>query len=803
MKIYPYILARIGGLPFDTLSSIQFPKQEAIQKYLAQKLNANNKNSEDKKSAAAFEANFEAFYQDAILEPRKAILALAENDVLRKGLLQSSHSFVERVEKYQTHTPEDFRKKERQTERSIAQYIARIAAKTSPFSTFTNLSINQLDGKKATEGDGTVRSKVRINNYLHTYLKELLCNFDAFFVGLELKANASVYREGNEQVFLLNSRNVESVQRIEHNDVIEKIFEILEFFKGKVGFRQMIAELKEMVDAKPEELGLYVLQLQRYGLLEWHWPVSGNDTAWDIKLVEWFKQMKPFTLRTTVVSSLELLRKNGAAFEQADVPTRKELVLESFESIKDCCARLKTNQWEGLPEDQNTFTHFEAGEFIFIPERLYYEDTERSVDIDWGQRELEASIAELDELLSLVAPLQLDGMATRMRHFYQDHYQGQERVGLLQFYTAYFQKEQWRLDPELANVTRLREAFCKKLSEGIRYTSDFVVDLSFAELSMMIVEKGLDKQPPQSTWSYGALIQFFGKSGTYKAYVDATFTGYGKMLGRFLHLFPTQQTEALSTWITDLRQEQCWVDNVDASIFNANAHPSLLPFEISMPGGENKLPPTDQITMADLQIKWDEARQDLVLLKDETEVTIFDLGLEAISNRSPMYQMLAAFGPPSPRIGALKMLLVSVTRKEENGWFKLPQVTIGQHLVLQRKAWGVPPNELPLRGKTEVESAYYLRLNLWRSQHQLPRQLFFTLGPTEFGESDTAERKGDLHKPQFMDFSIPALVSHFARELTKVDGYLKLEEMLPDAAGMLTVGGEKAVSELVVSWSSL
>ena len=802
MKIYPNILARIGALPFKTLNSIQFPQQEAVLQYIERKLNAKALSPEEKQAVNAFEANFESLFQEAVLAPRKAILALAEKDVLRKGLLQSSHSFVERVEKYQKQDPLEFRKKERQTERSIAQYLARIAAKTSPFSTFTNLSINTLDGKSATDGDGSVRSKVRINNYLHTYLKELLCNFDAFFVGMELKINASAYREGDQQVFLLNSRNIESVQQIEHDDVIEKVFEIIKFYKGKVGFRQLIGELKEIVDAKLEELGLFVLQLQRYGLLEWHWPISGNDTEWDIKLVEWFMTMKPFTLRTSIVQSLQLLRENGNRFEEADVPTRKALVLESFESIKDCCARLKTNQWEGLPATENTFTHFEAGDFIFIPERLYYEDTERSVDITWGQKELEGSIAELDELLHLIQPFQIDGMEIKMRNFYKDHFKNEDRVGLMQFYSAYFQENEWRLDPDLEEVTALRDEFCKNLSTQIRYTNDFTVDLSLVDLRMILAKKELEIQPPLSSYSYGALVQFFSNGGTYKSYVDATFTGYGKMLGRFLHLFPKEKTNTLSDWTADLRKAQCWTDNVDASIFNANAHPSILPFEISMPGGENKLPPADQIPISELAIKWDELSQRLVLLRGETEVTVFDLGLEAISNRSPMYQMLSTFGPPIPRIGVLKIMLISVTRKEENGWYKLPRVTIGDYLVLQRRAWGIPQKDVPLRGKTESESAYYLRLNLWRQQYQLPQQLFFTLGPIEFGESDTAERKGDLHKPQFIDFSIPALVSHFARELTKVTGYLKLEEMLPDVNGMLEVGGEVAVSELVVSWSS-
>jgi len=59
MKIYPNILARIGALPFNILSTLQFPKQEAVQQYISRKLEYNNLSTDDKKSLNAFENAFE------------------------------------------------------------------------------------------------------------------------------------------------------------------------------------------------------------------------------------------------------------------------------------------------------------------------------------------------------------------------------------------------------------------------------------------------------------------------------------------------------------------------------------------------------------------------------------------------------------------------------------------------------------------------------------------------------------------------------------------------------------------------
>ncbi len=807
MELYPYILARVGSLPFSTLEVLRFSELEALQIYVEKKLDKGSQTPEIKSELKDFEEQFESFFQKGITKPREVIQALAGHEILQKGLVQSSHSLVDRIEKYRKHPLNGFRKKERQTERTVAQYLARCAAKTSPFSTFTNLSINNLDGSLAIQDPASSTqypaSKFRINNYLLAYIKDLLSNFDPFFVQHELKVNASLRKEGEEYVFLINSRNVESIQRIEADGVVEKVLEVIEFFKGRVAFRQMIVELKQFVDADAGELGLYVLQLQRYGLLEWHWPVSGNDTDWDIKFCEWLKSMKPFTLRGSLVNSLDLLRKNAEACEVATVEERKQLILESYETIKECCAQLKSGQWEGLPIEENAFTNFEAGDFIFIPERLYYEDSSRSAVMQWPVNSLETAVKELDELLQLILPLQLNDMGMKMHYFFADHFEEDTTVGLMEFYTKFFEQKEWRLEPLLSNTYDLREKFCEKLEKQIRYSDDFTVDLSLSDLRMIVAQNELDAAPPRSSYSYGTLIQLLAHGGTYKSYVDATFTGYGKMLGRFLHLFPAEQTTSLQDWISNLRGSQSWADNIDASIFNANAHPDLLPLEIAMPGGENKLPPSDQIAIADLKITFNKDENRLALFHKDQEITVFDLGLEAIGSRSPMYQMLSTFAKPQPKIGVFKMLLISLTRRDENDWVKLPRIYIGEHLIMQRKAWGVPQKDIPKRFNSETDAAYFLRVNLWRTKYKLPEKVFITLDPIEFNEEavGSGQRKGEGHKPQFIDFLSPALVSHLGRELVKAEGYVKVEEMLPGESDLLDVNGEPTVSELMIMWS--
>ncbi|MEM1324290.1 MAG: lantibiotic dehydratase, partial [Bacteroidota bacterium] len=94
-------------------------------------------------AALLVRAELERFYEEKLVLHRQHFLQLffAQDEQLLKGLLLSSHSFYQRVVSYRQKPLATFRKKEKQTERSLLQYLSRMASKTTPFSTFTHIDL--------------------------------------------------------------------------------------------------------------------------------------------------------------------------------------------------------------------------------------------------------------------------------------------------------------------------------------------------------------------------------------------------------------------------------------------------------------------------------------------------------------------------------------------------------------------------------------------------------------------------------------------------------------------------------------
>ena len=85
---------------------------------------------------------------------------------------------------------------------------------------------------------------------------------------------------------------------------------------------------------------------------------------------------------------------------------------------------------------------------------------------------------------------------------------------------------------------------------------------------------------------------------------NGSFPGFGKMFSRFLHIFDSSVTNDLRQWNQQLNRDELLLENHDASYFNANLHPPLLPYEIWMPNGNNTLPPDKQIPITDIEVRF-------------------------------------------------------------------------------------------------------------------------------------------------------------------------------------------------------
>lgn len=846
LKLFPLVLCRVGTLPYDLLDGIRWAENELLtidlQIYLELCAYA-KKEVKDKKQQQVlrnkikeFEVNFEQNYLQQQQLHRSAFYAFSGNPLLQKGLLQSSPSLWEGLQRYRLQPPTVYRKKERQTERSMAQYLARICTKTSPFSTFTALSLNDLSGKNAGQNSALFSSVIRINNYVLAQVEELLSAYPPFYRNLAIQVNPTLVTEGEDYVFLMNSRNIESIQKIEKNEVLSLILSInKQYTSGQPLFKELSGKLGEAVDASAEDLEAYLSDLVRLGFLNWVWPVSGIAANWNSTLLAWMKNISDFEGKKWILAALEQLESATTELPKRSAEERRPLIAQSMESLTRCFQEIASRIPEVQMTNRAAFVAFQNKDLAMSSEKLFFEDTQMSATVTWSENDLEQSVLELSQLTELLLPLRMHAELEAPLHFFKSKYNTTEEVPLMSFYQDFYAAELSRQSEEksekpsgmdslpiaLEQILAAREKITKELTTHIKIDSNFTVHLPMPVLNAVMAPIQQKVAVTPSPESFGALLQLQRSSnGQYKSYVDAVFTGYGKMLGRFLHLFPKEKTRQVSNWVEQQRGLSLWVDNTDASFHNANAHPPFLSKVVSVPGGQqaayNKTKRSSSVeellSLTNLSVRFSESENKLLLYCEEEEVTIFNFGLEALQSRSPMYRLLSSFCATQPDLSPLKMMLLKASRQKKGSWTVLPRINVGDFLVLQRRAWFIPKAELPRRGKGESEAAYFLRVNCWALEHDLPPCVFITLSPIEVDSSDeganhsaadsrqSGDRDTDAYKPQYIDFSAPALVSHLGRELKKVRTLLKVEEMLPGRGEMPLVNGQEAAVELVVQW---
>ena len=207
---FPPILLRIAGLPANTLSALNCLPEE-------------NKN--------IGEETYAQFYFQTVVK----LCQISQNLSLRNGLQMTSHSLARRAEKIINHLPQNLRKKEQQTARSLWQIASRMAGKTSPFSSFTHLGI--ID--KNEENPGIIHHRFRLNNILLGQLLEILRYHPPFFQNQQISLNYTTKLVDGKYVFLHNTRNVESVQHVDEQPVIDFIVSYLKS-KESVPFQKLV-----------------------------------------------------------------------------------------------------------------------------------------------------------------------------------------------------------------------------------------------------------------------------------------------------------------------------------------------------------------------------------------------------------------------------------------------------------------------------------------------------------------------------------------------------------------------------------
>jgi len=331
--------------------------------------------------------------------------------------------------------------------------------------------------------------------------------------------------------------------------------------------------------------------------------------------------------------------------------------------------------------------------------------------------------------------------------------------------------------------------------------------------------------PPRRSSSFGTFLQCFTETqpdGTERrlAAINQIFPGFGKLTSRFLHLFDPAVLEATRAWNQTLGDEALLLEDCDASFFNANLHPPLMPYEVWSPNSHNSLPVDRQLAVTGMQVRYDAARNrlDLIHTASGKPVRVFDLGFEGPKGRSQLFKLLEHFTlaeylhyyPCVNVVNSLHTPPVPEGEPEPVRIRMVPRVVYADRLVLQRQTWSVPRALLPLKEHDEGDWAYFARLHAWREAHGMPDEVFVYVaeGYTPLmNDDEEAGKTGPLgskddYKPQYISFKNPFLVQLLARLMPRVRRRLRIVEMLPHSGHLMRMGGRRYVTELAPQWYS-
>ena len=934
MEIFPFILTRLGGNPFDQL---RFPEEESLKIGVAEfieferainfkmvtlseeLLNFNRTISDSKirnliqnlrrdifngkkikpetiimledvlpislfeklsnyineayKGKELIKLKFYVNYEKGLSDVRASFKLKSINETLRKGLVLSSHALLNEISAFQK--SDRYTKKELNLESSIYKYLTRIAAKTTPYSTFNNLAItNLVNSEKIFWSEVKVgkqpatKSKVQLNNFLFKYLKDLLLSIPEVFEQTKLTKNPTLVRENDEYLFLVNVDNVESFQRIAIDEIIDLIINLIDSTQ-EITISRIIEELVNQIDEPREEIRVYLESLVQIGFLEVLIPISGQDPNWSFKLMKYLKS--EFDTKHDYIehlkAGLNTIQKKIKQYSAGNTKLRLIVLKDIYEVFVDCSRKLHdaagiefrehsfepkveaVSENNGLLANQKAldfendpyeFKHIRRLNFYFKIENILLEDTSKDVKIGIDKKRMKKLVEKLDSLCLHIPELdQKSEEREEINRFFISKYGLNGKIPALTLYEDFYREikipeEELERKNKHTNaneqtkvplVQEVHEQYRKYRNEWLTEVRNKIKPRVSAEIQYFnllltdLVDINFKGPLPnlKAPVSLGIFAQTFidhsNSNAELKMVINNYFAGYGKLYGRFLHLFPKYLVNEIRSWNKNLINNEIYAENCDASYFNANLHPSIFDYEIKTPGSNNMLSGRNTIEISNVFAIFNknENRVNLIDQLSGFKINVFDLGIQAIRGRSKIYQLLDKFNPVNDVNYPLLLTAINSLSVEATGAVyglescdiqKMPRITFENDIIIQRKKWIIPSALVPKRQPMSCDADYFLQVNKWINENGIDNEVFININP--FRKNITEAKKNSLsrddRKPQYINFSNPISVRLFEKIQSKDYQLLQIEEMLPGSSQLLNINKESFVNEFVLQW---
>lgn len=776
-------------------------------------------------------------YSKYTFEARSILKKFSKNYLFNQGLAFSAPELFESLTRYQTSDLKHLEKSDLNIEITLLKYLTRMCAKTSPFSTFTHVSSVNLSKTGRNRSDlSNITSSIRLNSLLFVEIKDSLTKYRNFYYHAPLVLNPSIVERNGFYHYLINSKNIESFQKIRLTDVLLIIYSYLSSKTNKsIIFSDLISKLSKRIEAPADELESYVNELIRIGFVELNFGISALDSHWCEKIIIF---LRPFSRRSDKIGDLvELLMLTNIEIESLkgySGPRRRALIETLFNRFRDV---LGAFQQAGLNErdelsgnnveknTKGTFSHIFDTNLVGKARHLFYEDTMVVADLNIDKARICSLTSDLADFVQyLMVETFSDIERLRMQAFALENFPNQQ-VEVLDFYEAYSREvgkpiEEYQKKVDARNLSEPQTPpnyyEVSEYSESIRRIEnrfnriidkmDLSVENEDLDLSdEMFTEPIEDLKSGDLSTSFGAFVQFYQADSHVLGVVNILAMGFGRLFSRFLTEMDPRVYKTMLTYNKQFAPKgRLHIENNDSSSFNANIHPPLLQNEIRVPYGNNGLKKSKQIYLSEIAILVENEKNRVTLVHKDTreQIQVHDLCLQVITGRSRLFKLLHYMSNSNDLFCYYRFLgLLSERIDQKNnppGVLTFPRITWRKHLVLQRKFWLFDFPALPTKSAVSTEFDYFVDVTTWRNKFGIPKRVFVYL--LVGGANNKVSR--DDYKPQFIDFENPLLILLFSKIVRKATEKLKIVEMLPSASDMMRVDEETRVCEHLVQWYS-
>ncbi len=720
---------------------------------------------------------YESFDSDYV-SIRKQFKEVIKEQDFQKGLLISSKALYQNQDIYDKCNKTTLNRKEEQLERGLLRYYSRMSMKATPFGTFCSILPGEIinENNKSNEIvltlDPTLKeSIVIINKGLYGSILSYIVKKKEIKKNLPVELNQTIVNKDDKLVYLTAIEEKEIFQHLDNNEVLELFVEKLEKYDS-VLFNDLIKLVCsfEELEATEDEAEEYIDKLVEIGFLRFKLNIPEQLVDWVAPLIQLLNGIDdPDAVQ--IKGLLLNLRVKIEAYVDADVKRRQELLIEMDDEVKK------------LFEDLTIESQLKAD----LP---FYEDATSKSNLIINEEYLESASNIFSELIKITqkSAFPITDSIT-MRHFYDEHYkESSEEISLLKFYEDYYrehykehiekqrkiqsnQKDDTLKDYDVTNPFKLDSVkkvlnapkqFRNLISKKWIKNGENEIHITLKEIKECYkdIPELADSSCSASVFSQ-VILQNGGDQKERIFIPDAKYLlGYGKYFSRFLRLMSDEVQSKLYDENNSMSDEIIAEISGDAN-FNANLHPPLVKYEISYPTSEVGLA-EKQIKCEDLLVVPDPHNKFTLRLKQKSSgkfVLPVDLGFLNPTMRPPLFQLIAKFTPPSNYSLAIPDVPV-IDNFDKNGKeFKekiqtkrnkaaqqivfRPRIIIEDQIVVSRKSWIIPKKHFPEIGKNESLADYFIKLNNWREENNIPKEVYLRIKPLPLPQKAMSENKED------------------------------------------------------------